>query len=45
MAYIQSKDQAVYRYAFHLEPDIETGDIEWRIMRGETIIDEGVLQD
>ena len=45
MVYIQSKDQAVYRYAFHLDPEIETADIEWRIMRGDTIIDEGVLED
>lgn len=45
MVYIQSKDQAVYRYAFHLEPEIETADIEWRIMRGETIIDEGALEE
>ena len=45
MVYIQSKNKAVYRYAFHLEPEIETADIEWRIMRGETIIDEGVLEE
>lgn len=45
MVYIQSKDRAVYRYAFYLEPEIETADIEWRIMRGDTIIDEGVFED
>ena len=45
MVYIQSKDHAAYRYAFYLDPEIETADIEWRIMRGETIIDEGVLED
>ena len=45
MVYIQNNKQAVYRYAFHLEPEIETADIEWRIMRGDTIIDEGVLEE
>lgn len=45
MVYIKSKNQAVYRYAFHLEPEIQIADIEWRIMRGETIIGEGVLEE
>ena len=45
MMYIQGKNQAVYRYAFHLEPEIKIVGIEWRIMRGETIIDDGVLEE
>lgn len=45
MVYIQTKNHAIYRYAFYLDPGIETADIEWRIMRGGTIIDAGVLKD
>ena len=45
MAYIQNEDQTLYRYAFHLKPEVETASIEWIVMRGDTIIDEGVLTD
>ena len=45
MLYIQNKNHTTYRYVFHLEPDIEPSDVNWRIMRGETLIDEGVLED
>ena len=39
------KIQTLYRYAFHLKPEVETASIEWIVMRGDTVIDEGVLTD
>ena len=35
---------ALYRCAFHLKPDIATEKVEWTIKRGETVIDEGILE-
>ena len=45
MVYIQNNDQAAYRYAFHLKPEIVATEVEWGIIRGDTIIDEGTLKD
>lgn len=45
MIYIENKGNARYRCAFHLKPEIETASVEWVIMRGDTIIDEGVLSE
>ena len=45
MVYVENKGNALYRCAFHLKPEIETAAVEWVIMRGDTIIDEGVLKD
>ncbi len=45
MVYIQNNDKAVYRYAFHLKPEVATTEVKWSITRGDTIIDEGALKD
>lgn len=45
MIYIQNDNKALYRYPFHLKPEIDTTTVEWSIMRGDTIIDEGVLNE
>lgn len=43
MIYVENKDNTLYRYAFHLKPEIGTAAVKWSIRRGDTIIDEGVL--
>lgn len=45
MVYIQNNNQVTYRYAFHLKPEIASSEVKWNITRGDTIIDEGVLED
>lgn len=45
MVYIQNADKNRYRYAFHLKPEIDTEAVEWSIRRGDTIINEGVLDE
>ncbi|MCY4404588.1 MAG: hypothetical protein OXD54_18635 [Candidatus Poribacteria bacterium] len=45
MVYIRNNNQVVYRYAFHLKPEIITTKVTWSITRGDTIVDEGVLED
>jgi len=44
MAHIQQGDRTIYRYTFHLKPEVETESVEWVIKRGDTIIDEGDLK-
>ena len=43
MVYVENGDNALYRCVFHLKSDIETAAVNWSIRRGDTIIDEGVL--
>lgn len=45
MVYIQNNKQVTYRYAFHLKPEIVPTKVAWSITRGNTIVDEGVLED
>ena len=45
MMYVENKDNTLYRYAFHLKSEIEPTLVEWSITRGDTIIDEGVLNE
>ncbi len=45
MVYVKNEGNALYRYVFHLDPEVETTEVEWSIMRGDTIIDEGVLNE
>jgi len=45
MVYVKNEDNSLYRHVFHLKPEIETEAVEWSIMRGDTIIDEGILND
>ena len=45
MVYIHNADKTRYRYAFHLKPEIDTEAVEWNIRRGDTIIDEGFLNN
>ncbi len=45
MVYVKNEDNSLYRHAFHLKPEIETEAVEWSIRRGDTIIDEGILND
>lgn len=45
MMYVENDDRTLYRCVFHLNPEIEAASVEWRITRGDTIIDEGVLTE
>lgn len=45
MIYLENEKKSLYRYAFHIKPEIETAKVKWTIMRGETIIDEGILNE
>lgn len=45
MLYVENKGNTLYRCAFHLKSEIETATVEWSIRRGDTIIDEGVLNE
>ncbi len=45
MIYVANEAKSVYRCAFHLDTDDIVGleAVKWHVMRGDTIIDEGVL--
>lgn len=45
MTHIQQEDRPIYRYVFHLKPEVEVESVEWVVKRGDTIIDEGDLKD
>ena len=45
MLYVENKGHTLYRCAFHLKSEIEIAAVEWSIRRGDTIIDEGVLNE
>ena len=47
MIYVANETKSVYRCAFHINPDDIVGleTVKWRVMRGDTIIDEGLLNE
>ncbi len=45
MVYLGNTKTSLYRYVFHIKPEIETEKVRWTIMRGDTIIDEGMLNE